>query len=707
MTRTLRLGFDIGGTFTDFVLLDPETGRQTIAKCLTTPHDPAEGVRQGLSELFGGELFCGLDVDADALEIAVHATTLITNALIERRGARAALIATKGFRDTVEMATELRYDNYDVQMEMPTPLAERDLRFDVTERLDRDGNVLVPLDEDEVRALARRLVAEKVEAVAIVYLHAFRNPLHERRTADILREEIPGLLISCSSTVSPEIREYERSTTTLANAYVQPIVSHYLDATTQTLRERGYVRPLHIMVSSGGVSSAETVKQLPIRMLESGPTAGVLAAIEYGRRMGMPNLVTFDMGGTTAKIGLVINHEAKKSNVFEVGRVSRFQKGSGLPIRIPVVELIEIGAGDGSIAQADGLGLLAVGPRSAGSAPGPACYGRGGTAPTVTDANLVLGYLNPDNFLGGDMKLDAGAAWSAVETGLSQPLGLGVERCAEGVFRVVNENMLAACKVHIAERGEDPRNFYLFSFGGAGPVHAYELARALGMKGVVVPPGAGAASAYGLVASSVAFDLARSHVTSLDKADWPRVTAVYEDMREEGLAILREAGVGAGETPIIRRFMDLRHLGQGREVAVEIDEATFATGDLEGMSQAFYAAHRLRYGHAHDHLPVELITCRMTVSGPSVLQSGAAATQAVAPGGPEVKGRRPVFFPELGRYVETAIYDRGQLVPGMSFAGPAVIEERECTIVAGPSASVRIDPLGAIFLDLNAPKRMS
>lgn len=692
----LRLGFDIGGTFTDFVLLDPETGRQTIAKCLTTPHDPSEGVRRGLQELFDAA-----GVDADALEVAVHATTLITNALIERRGARTALISTAGFRDTVEMATELRYDNYDVQMEMPTPLADRDLRFDVAERLDRDGNVVVPLDEEDLRRIAAELRAQKVQAAAIVFLHAFRNPAHERRAAEILAEEVPGLLVSCSSTVSPEIREYERSTTTLANAYVQPIVADYLDATSETLSERGYKRPLHIMVSSGGVSSAETVKQLPIRMLESGPTAGVLAAIEYGRRMGMPNLVTFDMGGTTAKIGLVINHEAKKSTVFEVGRVSRFQKGSGLPIRLPVVELIEIGAGGGSIAQVDGLGLLSVGPRSAGSAPGPACYGRGGSEPTVTDANVVLGYLNPANFLGGDMALDAPAAHGAIESKLAKPLGMDVARCAQGIFQVVNENMLSACKVHIAERGEDPRNFYLFSFGGAGPVHAYELARALGMRGVVVPPGAGAASAYGLVASPVAFDLVRSHVADLGQAEWRPIRSVYEAMEAEGERILAEAGVDAAGGASVRRFMDLRHLGQGREVSVEIGEEIFASGNLAAVSRAFYDAHTQRYGHAHRHLPVELITCRMTVSGPGMSHAAPAVSVTErAPAAVQPKGTRPVFFPESGGYVETAIYERSALVPGVKLPGPAIVEERECTIVAGPSADLRVDRLGSLFLEL-------
>jgi N-methylhydantoinase A len=696
MTSNHRLGFDIGGTFTDFVLVDGSTGELILGKCLTTPHDPAEGVKTGLMELLPRAGISGSDIS-----IAVHATTLITNALIERRGAKTALLTTNGFRDAIEMGTELRYDNYDLHMQMPVPLVSRHLRFDVRERLNKDGDVLVPLDEEQVREIAHSLVQQNVEAVAIVYLHAFRNRTHEVRTAEILAEEAPGILVSLSSTVSPEIREFERSSTTVANAYVQPIVRDYLDKASATLSGQGYERALHLMISSGGVSSANTIKELPIRMLESGPTAGVLAAIHYGRLMNMPNLVTFDMGGTTAKIGLVKNHEAKKSTSFEVGRVARFMKGSGLPIRIPLIELIEIGAGGGSIAHVDQLGLMAVGPQSASSAPGPACYGRGGENPTVTDANLVLGYLNADNFLGGAMQLDIAASRRAIENKLARVLGMSVEQCAQGIFEIVNQNMLAASKVHIAERGEDPRNFYLFSFGGAGPAHAYELARALQMKGVIVPPGAGAASALGLVVSPVSFDLAQTFVTRLDTADWPDIAAVFRKMAEEGRVVLHEADVRDPSTIAIRHFMDLRHHGQGREISVEIATDVFERGDLVEMSRIFYEAHHERYGHAHEHLPVELITCRTTVSGPaiSVPISTAFASDSERDSAAPPSHRR-VFFKELGGYADTPVYDRMALTPGMTFRGPAIIEERECTTVVGPSADVRIDSLGSIFIDL-------
>lgn len=688
-----RLGFDIGGTFTDFVLIDSETGTLRLAKCLTTPHDPSEGVGNGLRELLEGTGIAGAD-----FEIAVHATTLITNSLIERKGFRTALLTTAGFRDTLEMGTELRYDNYDLSMQMPRPLVERDMRFDVTERMDSSGAVLQALDEEQVRGIAKKLREAGVKAVAVVFLHAYRNPEHERRVGVILAGEIPGVAVSLSSVVSPEIREYERTSTTVANAYVQPIVRDYLDKAIQTLTRHGYRRPLHMMISSGGVSDSETVKKLPLRMLESGPSAGVLSAIHFGRLMGLPDLITFDMGGTTAKIGVVRNHEARKSNMFEVGRVARFMKGSGLPIRIPHIELIEIGAGGGSVAHVDRLGLLSVGPHSVGSSPGPACYGLGGTLPTVTDANVVLGYLNPDYFLGGAMQLDAGAARNALEHSVGARLGMDARACAAGVYEVVNQNMIAASKVHIAERGEDPRSFYLISFGGAGPAHAYELARALHMKGVVIPPGAGAASAIGLVASPVSFDLAQSVSTRLAQADWRRIGEVFSDMEQEGCRILREAGA---DVVSVRRFMDLRHYGQGREVTVEIDPERFALADPAVISELFYAAHFERYGHVHRNLPVELITCRMTVTGPDIEMPLLQAPQGAAPTGFACKGMRAVYFPELKAYVQTPVYERSRLAAGTSFVGPAVIEERECTTVAGPGARVRIDHLGAIYLDLH------
>jgi N-methylhydantoinase A/oxoprolinase/acetone carboxylase beta subunit len=699
MTPRFRLGFDIGGTFTDFVLVDEKTGATHLNKCLTTPDDPSRGVIDGLVPLLREA-----DATGEAVDIAIHATTLITNALIERKGARTALLTTEGFRDVLEMGTEVRYDIYDLFLERPAPLAPRERRFEVAERLDKDGTVLTPLDEAGVRAVARRMRALQVEAVAVVFLHAFRNPAHEQRAAAILAEEMPGVSISVSSAVAPEIREYERMSTTVANAYAQPITRSYIDTIERRLTDMAYRRRLYLMISSGGIAGGQTAKDFPIRMLESGPTAGVLAAIYYGRQMGIGSLVTFDMGGTTAKIGLVKNHTASKSNVFEVGRVARFKKGSGLPVKVPMVELIEIGAGGGSIAHVDQLGLLKVGPHSSGAMPGPASYGRGGDRPTVTDATLALGYLDPDYFLGGAMTLDADAARRALAAKLGEPLGLTAEESARGIFEVVNQNMLAAMKVHIAERGEDPRKFYLFAFGGAGPAHAYELARALQMRGVIVPPGAGATSAMGLVTAAVSFDYARSFVTRLDRIAWPAVRAVFDAMAAEGLAVLDEAGVGRDAPGVaVRHSMDLRHKGQGHEVTVQLPADVFERGSLEEIRDLFYAAHREKYGHAHTNLAVELITCRTTVGAPApdvrlkALEAGGSDPAAA------LKGTRRVWFGEAGAFVETPVYDRYRLGPAMRIPGPAIIEERECTVVAGPSATVRLDPWGSLFLDLPAP----
>ena len=691
-----RLGFDIGGTFTDFLVVDEVSGRSCLGKCLTTPEDPSIGVMQGMESVLDGAGVSGQDID-----IAIHGTTLITNALIERAGARTAFLTTEGFRDVPEMGTEVRYDIYDLFLRRPEPLAPRDLRFEVRERVDYRGDVVCSLDEGGLRAVANRMKAKGVEAVAVVFLHAFRNPDHERRAGEILGQELPGVRISLSSAVAPEIREFERMSTTIANAYVQPLIDRYIETIEGGLQEIGYGRRLYLMISSGGITTATTARAFPIRMVESGPTAGVLAARHYGQRLGHGNLVTFDMGGTTAKIGVVKNGNVAKAGSIEVARVDRFKKGSGIPIKVPVVELIEIGAGGGSIASVDQLGLLKVGPRSSGASPGPACYGLGGTEPTVTDANVVLGYLDPDYFLGGTMPLDTEAARAAIAERLSEPLGLSLNEAARGVFAVVNQNMLAAMKVHVAERGEDPRKFHLFAFGGAGPAHGYELARALGMQGVIVPPGAGAASALGLVTTPVSFDYARSLVTRVDQVSWPEVKAVLDSMRSEALSVLSEAGVDPnGEGTEIRCAIDMRHKGQGHEVTVPIPPDVLEERSVVVLGERFYAAHEEQYGHAHRELPVEIITCRVTVSGPppevDLQLLGAQAESAES----ARKGERPVYFPEMEGFLPTAVFDRYRLGPGMRIPGPAVVEERECTIIAGPASTLRVDEYGTLFIDL-------
>jgi N-methylhydantoinase A len=696
-----RLGFDIGGTFTDFVLVDEQTGEVHLDKVLTTPREPAKAVIEGL-----GQLLNRSGVDAGTLKIAIHATTLITNALIERKGARTALLTTEGFRDVLEMGTEVRYDIYDLFLEKPQPLVPRRWRYEVGERLDNDGRVLTPLDTQGLRSVAAQLRADEVEAVGIVFLHAFRNPEHERRAQSVLAKALPDVSVCISSEVAPEIREFERMSTTVANAYVQPLAHSYIADLERRLRELGYRRRTFYMLSSGGITTAETAMAYPIRLVESGPAAGVLATAYYCRYMDLESVISFDMGGTTAKIGLVKQGVAAKANVMEVGRVKRFKKGSGLPIKVPVIEMIEIGAGGGSIAYVDALGLLKVGPQSAGAEPGPACYGRGGADPTVTDANLVLGYLDAGYFLGGAMPLDADAARRAIETALAQPLKLSVVDAARGMFEVVNQNMLSAMKVHIAERGEDPRKFYLVAFGGAGPAHAYELARALRMKGVVVPPNAGNTSAMGLVTTAASFDFARSFVARLDRVRWEELRPLFEAMENEGRARLADAGIDRDDPGVqVARRMDLRHRGQGYELTVEIPAEPYGKGSVAELVQLCYERYEAQYGHAHRNLAVELITCRVSVSGPAPQVSLHRTPDAQLDAALARKSSRNVYFAEAGGYMDTSVFDRYRLGRSVAFAGPAVIEERECTVVAGPSSRIRIDDYGNLFLDITSQGR--
>ena len=696
-----RVGVDVGGTFTDFVLIDEGSGRSFLGKRLTTPQDPAIGVIDGL-----GSVLEEAGVAAPDINIAIHGTTLITNALIERTGAKTAFLTTEGFRDVPEMGTEVRYDIYDLFLKKPEPLVPRNLRYEIRERLDNHGNVISELDEEGLRRLAGRIRKEEIDAIAVTFLHSFRNPSHEQRAMEILAGELPGVSISLSSAVAPEIREYERMSTTIANAYVQPLTRDYIDQLENGLAELGFRHRLYFMISSGGIATGQTAREFPIRMVESGPTAGVLAALFYGSHLGIDSAVTFDMGGTTAKIGLIKNGRAAKSNMIEVARVDRFKKGSGIPVKVPIVELIEIGAGGGSIAHVDQLGLLKVGPRSAGADPGPACYGLDGVEPTVTDGNVVLGYLDPDYFLGGSMPLNREAAGNAIRGRLAEPLSLSLTDAARGIFEVVNQNMLAAMKVHIAERGEDPRKFYLFAFGGAGPAHAYELARSLQMKGVVVPPGAGTTSAMGLVTTEVAFDYARSLVTRLDSISWDEIRGVFRTMDESGFTVLKEAGIDPDGSEVkVSHAMDMRHKGQGHEVTVPIPSRLIEAGSVDAAAELFYAAHEEKYGHAHRNLPVELITCRTTVSAPPPSVALQPVSTPPAYASAARKGSRRIYFPEISDYAETPVYDRYRLAPNTHFDGPAAIEERECTVVAGPSSTLRVDEFGSLFIDLLQKER--
>src|SRR5881409_808133 len=533
-----RLGVDIGGTFTDLVVIDEATGTARVGKVLTTTKDPAHGVEEGIHALLDEA-----GVRSDAVRAVVHGTTLATNALIERKGAKIALLTTEGFRDALEIRREGRYDMYDLFIDPPAPLVPRHLRREVDERLLADGTVLRPLDEAGARRVIGGLVTEGVEALAICLLHAYVNPSHERRLAALAHEIAPQMVVSCASEVVPEIREYERSSTTTANVYVAPLMARYLEDLERRLTELGTPGHLYIIQSSGGIVLPREARRFPIRLLESGPAAGAIAAARAARDRGESRLLSFDMGGTTAKACVIDDGAPLVAREFEVARADRFKKGSGMPVRVPVIEMIEIGAGGGSIARVDRMGLLKVGPDSAGADPGPACYNLGGRLPTVTDADLLLGYLDAEFFLGGRMRLDREAARRAIQEHVASPLGLDVIAAAWGIHRVVNENMAAAARIHGIERGRDLRSYPLFAFGGAGPVHCWQVARVLRVPRILLPVGAGAISAYGLLAAPLAFDFVRTGRERLDTADWPTLNRLFAEMESEGRALLAQAGI--------------------------------------------------------------------------------------------------------------------------------------------------------------------
>jgi N-methylhydantoinase A len=689
-----RIGVDIGGTFTDLVWVDDATGAVRVGKLLTTPKEPAQAVEQGVVTLLH---------DAGSAPAAVrtliHGTTLATNALIERKGARTGLLTTEGFRDALEIGREGRYDMYDLFIDPPAPLAPRHLRCEVRERVLADGGVLTPLDLEGARAVVSGLVADGVEAIAISLLHAYRHPAHERALASLVKELAPALPVSCSSDVVPEIREFERTSTTVANVYVMPLMARYLDDLEQKLHEIGVPGRFYIMLSSGGIATPDTAKRVPIRLVESGPAAGALAAARMAKSLGEERLLSFDMGGTTAKACVIDRGEPLLAREFEVARADRFKKGSGLPIRVPAIEMIEIGAGGGSVARVDRMGLLKVGPDSAGADPGPACYALGGREPTVTDADLLLGYLDPGFFLGGRMRLDVDAARRAVEERVARPMGLSLTDAAWGIHRVVNENMAAAARIHGIERGKDLRAYPLFAFGGAGPVHAWQVGRILRVPRVLVPFGAGAMSAYGLLAAPLAFDFVRTAPQRLDGADWSAVNGLFDDMEAEGRAILRSSGVPDADVRI-RRTAEMRYVGQGHEVECEVPLGALSPGSLAPITAGFEAAYRALYSRTPLGVAIEALNWRVVVSGPVPEFTLASGTDGAAPAAASAtKGTRRAYFPEAREFVDTPVYDRYALRPGASLEGPAIIEERESTTVVGPAAHVRVDQALSLVLE--------
>jgi N-methylhydantoinase A/oxoprolinase/acetone carboxylase beta subunit len=679
------IGVDIGGTFTDFCLLDRSTGQVRFGKRLTTPAAPGEAVLGGVDELDAAGL-----VDLTLLPNVAHATTLVTNAIIERKGAPTGLLLTRGHLDILTIGREARYDHFNLRQRRPEPVVPRRLTREIDERLTVDGSVVRPLDMVGARAAVAELVSDGVEALAICFLHAYRNPAHERAVKEMVEAEFPGLDCSVSSEVAPEIREFVRASTTAANAYVRPIVRDYLGSLEQELVDRGFEGSLHVMLSSGGIATAADAARFPIRSVESGPAAGVLAAAQYGKQVGVDNLVAFDMGGTTAKVCFLENGRAQRSNYFEAGRLERFQPGSGLPLAIPVLELIEIGAGGGSIAHTDQLGLLKVGPSSAGASPGPAAYGRGGELPTVTDADLVLGYLDPHGFLGGEMVLDVERARAAIETEVAEPLGLSVEEAALGVFEIVNESMAAAAKLYAAERGLDPRNFTMIAFGGAGPIHAHRVAESLNVSRIIYPYGAGVASAVGLCIAAPAVEVSRSLLANLDLLDEELAADLLTELEDTAVAQVTAAGADPAEV-IVTRSVDMRYRGQGYEVEVPLGEIDLTRDGRAALREAFLTTYAQSFGWAPDSESLEVVTWHLRASGPDRPHRLVPHRPEPEPGAVSLKGLRPITLRAGQEPISCPVYDRYLLAPGDAITGPALVEERETTVVVATGSKLEVD----------------
>jgi N-methylhydantoinase A len=691
--RFYRLGCDIGGTFTDFVLLNDRTGDIKINKCLTTPADPSDAVEQGIRQL--ERMAPGFVQDLDEV---IHGTTLVINSIIERKGAKTGLITTKGFRDVLELGREIRYAPYDVFAEFPKPLIPRRFRLEVDERVRSDGTVIQPLDRAEARDVVRRLIDMGVESIAVCLLNSFENPAHELMIKEIITEEAPDLSVSISYEVLPQIREYERTSTTVTNAYVKPLTGRYLSRLSGRLQSIGFEGKLFIMLSSGGITSIETAAEFPVRIIESGPTAAVISGQYYGKLFDISEMFCFDMGGTTAKSCLIQKGVAGVVPTFEVGRVQRFMKGSGLTIQVPVVDLMEIGAGGGSIAKVSKMGTLQVGPESSGADPGPICYARGGTEPGITDADLLLGYLDADYFLGGEMKLDIEAARRGIDEKIARPLGVSFIQAVWGIHDLINETMAGAAKTHIAEKGGNPKIVTVVAFGGAGPVHGYGLAKKLGAPRLLVPPNAGVGSALGFFTAPRAFDMVRSHKVPLKEADFREIEKIYQEMETEGARTLQKSG--EAEDIRFNRSVDARFVGQGSETTIPIPERRFTEVKREDVRKRFDDIYKRFYGRTYPDSPVEFINFKIRASLPERLLQLPKMKSDRTSLEDAVKGQRQAYSGLVKDFIPYTVYDRYRLFPGAIFHGPAIIEERESTVIVGEDAVVSVDEYGFLWVEL-------
>ena len=687
----VRIGVDVGGTFTDLVLSDSAFEHMHVHKLLTTPANPERAIVEGIKALIEQANVSPGDVTS-----VIHGTTLITNTVIERTGAKVGLLATEGFRDSLEMAREIRYDLYDLFISPAPVLVPRERRLGIPGRLDAAGFELEPLDIDSVRSATRELVEKHhIEALAIAFMHAYTNPRHEQAAAHAIRAIYPELPITLSSEVAPEIREFERTSTACANAYVQPLVRHYLNSLVEDLVRIGVDAPLHIMSSAGGIADIEETIRHPIRFIESGPAAGAMAASHIAHLTGENAVLSFDMGGTTAKMCLIENAMPSRAYEFEAGRVRRFKRGSGIPLKISVVDMIEIGAGGGSLAHIDSMGLLKVGPKSAGSTPGPVCYGIGGTQPATTDADVVLGLLNPQYFLGGAMQLQSRDAELAIQSQLGDPLGFDTATTAEGMHHIVNENMAAATRRYMAEKGKDPRDYTLFAFGGAGPVHAYGLAKRLKIKRFVVPASAGVASAVGLLVAPPTVDEVRSYVTPLEGLDFSAITRLHKDMQTAASARLSAIGI---DTCYIESQLsaDMRYVGQGFEIHVDVPASTLEEQSVDGLRHSFLRQYEELFERRLDDVAIEILSWRLHCRAPSQAPTDAMVSRQRG----QVRAPCSRAMHLDGTSLMATVNDRSGLRPGFRQSGPAIIEEVESTTVLGSDASVRVDSHQNLIVDI-------
>jgi N-methylhydantoinase A len=698
MSERYRLGVDIGGTFTDAVLIDEESGSVMIEKVPTTPRDFSEGFLHATRRLSDKA-----DVGPTLLSFIVHATTVATNAVLSQRGAQAGLLATEGFQDVLEIARQVRYELYNLQTEKPAPLIPRRHCVGVPERLDHRGEVVTPLDEAAVVRAIDLLLEQGVESVAVCFLHSYLNPVHERQAAEIIRRRNPDLPVSLSSDVAPEIREYWRASTAAANAYVIPVVRTYLERLERKLEGAGIGTDVHIMQSSGGIMSADDAMKRPVRMLESGPAAGVTAAAHFAKLMGLPDAISFDMGGTTAKVGLILDGRPSVLPEFEVGSASGsgtgLAKGSGYPILAPVIDLVEVGAGGGSIAWIDPGGLMRVGPQSAGADPGPVSYRRGGTEPTVTDANLVLGRLDPDSLVGGELQLSREAAREAIAAKCAWPLGMDVNEAAMGIVEIANTTMVGAMRLISVQRGYDPRDFTLVTTGGAGPLHANRLAQELGVPSIVVPPSPGVASALGMLVTNLRYDYRLTRLQPLADLRLDELNSLFARLESEARVAMKDRGLNEDHT-VLERYLDLRYVGQSWNLSVPVPRTELGVADVGKLREAFDSQHERRYGFSVPDEPVELVNVGLSATGivrkpklREVPKGGASPDAALI-------AKKAVYFAESGGFTDAPFFDRYRLQVGNVVRGPAVIQEMDATTVIHPGYTAEVARHGVLLIQI-------